>query len=81
MTISKMWQKGIDILFKPKTELYEFQGMVQFDEHKNLTVCGCKVLWLDKVLVEDVSEKEATKIAFKILKLDYPGYGDMIQLG
>jgi len=59
---------------------YYAQGLVQFDEDGELTVCGCSVKWLDRVYVNTTSRKRSHKIMFEYFNKKYPEYKTHIQL-
>jgi hypothetical protein len=76
----KMKQAIKELIRKLFYKKYSWWGMVQYDEHNQLTVCGNKVRWLEEVEVEEMSYEKAVTEAFKILKSKYPEYGDNILL-
>jgi hypothetical protein len=66
---------------KPKINKYILQGQVQYDEHDNLTNCGCAVRFLDEYKIFAKTEERAMDKVFKLLKRKYPEYGDKIMIG
>lgn len=75
-----LWQQCPRWLMRMFIKTYCPQGMVQYDDDHNLTVCGSIVHWLDKFHIEAMSEKAADKLAFEYLKKKYPMYGNYLQL-
>jgi hypothetical protein len=62
------------------SKTYHAQGLVQFDEDMQLTICGCSVKWLERVCVLTTSQKRADKLMFEYFREKYPEYKNHIQL-